>query len=112
MVTTNPKGEATMTIDLSTLEAGDTVELRCGGRVVVDYTAEFQNQWSVHSGGFSLYWYKKGNLSLLGETPFDIIAIHKKPKPLISERFCSFTNMDVRVIYNHDTGEITAEVVK
>jgi hypothetical protein len=82
-----------MTVDLSKLKKGDEVEFRCGGKAVVDSVADAKNPHldkEIRFGG-SLYeymdYYNNGvrfrhYLGKLGgeqRSPFDIIAIHKKP---------------------------------
>jgi hypothetical protein len=71
-----------MTVDLSKLQAGDTVEFLCGGRAVIENLIPLGDSLiEVDFEGYSAFFdYRKdGTLSATVEGPFDIIAIHKKP---------------------------------
>lgn len=62
-------------VDLSNVKIGDTLKLRCGGTVVVDYITS--RIWSgVHQ------WFDDGTFNKSGSSPFDVIEVIPAPEPV------------------------------
>lgn len=72
-------------IDLTTLRPGDTVELRCGGKLEVETCKYSERLFYInHDRGNTNYaWYSDGGHDRAAISPFDIIAIHPKPEPKV-----------------------------
>jgi hypothetical protein len=68
-------------VDLSKLKKGDEVELRCGGKIIAKANWPNFNVCFFNDRSFVQIKYSTdGTVDPSGEeTPFDIIAIHKKP---------------------------------
>jgi hypothetical protein len=75
--------EEETTINLHDVEIGDTLVLRCGGRVIVsDVYEKYMNDGC-------LWWYSKSGLLRTGNghSCYDVVAIEKKPhEPTTEEK--------------------------
>jgi hypothetical protein len=72
-------------IDLTELKVGDTVVLRCGGRIVVDKVYEYRkNQTLIND----MVWDNNGKRGNNGQ--FDIIAIEPATEPRTSVEYAAF----------------------
>ena len=130
-----------MTIDLSTLEAGETIELDCGGKIVVGEFRFIRFPYDLNQQGICI---KIGNTEIsylldgkvygsAARSPLDIIAIHKKPKPreilrdvfLVDgkdwanvtfsrpeSKFAQLFQIHYRITFLPETGDLKWEVVK
>lgn len=107
-----------MTIDHKDLEVGDTIELRNGGKNVVDKLDDRNDVLLITTEFCTDSWQLDGRWLNGANHPFDIIAIHKKPKPI--EQVVMMGNHMIDPAFNwakikltkQPTGEVTAEVVK
>jgi len=109
-----------MTLNLKTLESGDTIELRCGGRVVVmDVSLFAPARYKVMVDNTHAFYFQDGRAYANIECFFDIVAIHKNPKPE-TYHYCvppiisvpEWAHHTKILLTKHLTGEVTAEVVK
>jgi hypothetical protein len=74
-----------MTVDLSTVKAGDILKLECGGELVVPKDFKLDYRGLVFNGKFFMDWHLDGLYSIRDEKhPFNIIAI-KKREPEVKE---------------------------
>lgn len=77
-------------IDLSTLEAGDKVKLRCGGELTHQQYLDCNLNWTTQ--GYYCYW----RPDVKEPDPFDIIEIIKAPKPKVIEGWVNIYEGDLR----------------
>ena len=73
-----------MTVDLTKLKAGDTVDLRCGGKCIVHVVESGGLKPFTHRVGLdecSAHSYKENGDWGYSPTILDIIAIHPAPEP-------------------------------
>lgn len=123
-----------MTIDLSTLEAGETYvyEMANGGKgEFKDFVKNYDGYVEISFGGSlmksSVRYRQNGTLPFSDNNPFDIVALHKKPKPVeIVRSFWVSKMVDTysaiapfredcvhyRITFLPETGELKYEVIK